>query len=62
MKMRIVRNGSVRGQKMYTVTDGQDRLFTGALDEVKRFVIVHNEKVRVRREAAEALLASIRCA
>ena len=60
MTLKITHTGTHRGKKLYTVTDGCDRFFTGTIDEVKRFVLLHNLKVRERREAADALLASVR--
>lgn len=62
MKLKITHTGSVRGQKLYTVTDGRDRFFTGTLEEVKRFLVLHNHKVTERKQAAEALLQIIRSA
>lgn len=62
MKLKITHTGSVRGQKLYTVTDGYDRFFTGTLEEVKRFIVIHNAKVRARKTAADAILQEIRSA
>ena len=62
MKLKITHTGSVRGQKLYTVSDGQDRFFTGTLEEVKRFIILHNRKVGARKQAAEAMIAQLRSA
>ena len=60
--MKIVYTGTMRGRKLYTVTDGPDRFFTGTIEEVKRFVLIHNAKVRVRRESAETVVAALRSA
>lgn len=60
MKLKITPSGSVRGEKVYTVTDGCDRLFSGTLEEVKRFLVIHNSKVRQRKEAADAFVAALR--
>jgi len=61
-KLKISQTGSVRGQKLYTVTDGSSRFFTGTLDEVKRFILIHNHKVQEREEAEAAYLAAVRSA
>ena len=58
--MRITYTGTMRGKKLYTVTSGGDRFFTGTLEEVKRFLVIHNSKVRERQVAFDALLSSIR--
>jgi hypothetical protein len=60
MNMKIQYSGTMRGKKLYTVTSGSDRFFTGTLEEVKRFVMIHNNKVRERNEAFEAILTAIR--
>jgi len=62
MKMTITHSGSVQGQKVYTVSNGQDRFFTGTLEEVKRYILVHNHKVMERRIVVDALLRTIRSA
>jgi len=62
MTMKITYAGTMRGQKLYTVTSEGDRFFTGTLEEVKRYILIHNAKVRGRQENAEAVLASIRAA
>ncbi|MAG56896.1 MAG: hypothetical protein CMJ83_11435 [Planctomycetes bacterium] len=62
MTLKITYAGTMRGQKLYTVTSEGDRFFTGTLDEVKRFILIHNTKVRERQDAADALLLSIRAA
>lgn len=58
--MKIQYTGTLRGKKLYTVTSGSDRFFTGTLEEVKRFVMIHNAKVRERKEAEMAILAAAR--
>ncbi len=60
MTMKIQYSGTLRGKKLYTVTSGSDRFFTGTLEEVKRFVMIHNQKVRERQNAFEAHLAAVR--
>lgn len=60
MKMTIKQSGSHRGQKLYIVTDGVDRMFTGTLEEVKSFVLLHNAKVRERQESADAAVRALR--
>lgn len=60
MLMRIQYSGTMRGKKLYTVTSGSDRFFTGTLEEVKRFIMIHNGKVRERKENFEAILSAIR--
>ena len=62
MTLKIAYSGTMRGEKLYTVTSAGDRFFTGTLEEVKRYILIHNAKVRERSEAAEALLQSIRSA
>lgn len=60
MKLIIKHTGESRGEKLYTVTDGFESLFSGTIDEVKRFVLIHNRKVRERREAAESVIRALR--
>lgn len=60
MTLKITYAGTMRGQKLYTVSSGGDRFFTGNLEEVKRYILIHNSKVRERSEAADALLNAIR--
>jgi len=60
MTLKITYAGTMRGQKLYTVTNGGDRFFTGSLEEVKRYILIHNAKVRERSEAAEAIQNAIR--
>ena len=62
MKLKISYSGTTRGQKLYTVSDGYDRFFTGTLEEVTRYILLHNHKVMEREEAAQALLRKIRSA
>ncbi len=58
--MRITFVASVRGKKMYTVTANGERLFTGAIDEVQRFVEIHEHKIRERDAAEAAILNQVR--
>lgn len=60
MTLKITYAGTMRGQKLYTVTSDGDRFFTGTLEEVKRYILIHNGKVRERQENAEAVLEAIR--
>ena len=60
MTMKIQYAGTMRGKKLFTVTSGSDRFFTGTLEEVKRFVMIHNSKVRERKVALDAILSAIR--
>ena len=60
--MKITYTGTMRGSKLYTVTDGRDRFFTGTIDEVKRFIMIHNTKVQNRKAAAQALEAALKSA
>lgn len=60
MFMKIQFSGTMRGKKLYTVTSGGDRFFTGTLEEVKRFIQIHNHKVKERKDAFEAILSTIR--
>ena len=60
MKMIIKHTGTHRDEKLYTVTDGEENLFSGTIDEVKRFVLIHNRKVKERREAAESTIRALR--
>ena len=62
MTLKIKFAGTTRGKKLYTVSRAGDRFFTGTLDEVKRYIALHNAKVRERKEAADALLREIRSA
>ena len=56
--MKITYTGTMRGKKLYTVTDGLDRFFTGTLDEVKTYIAIHNQKVKARKDASNAVLVS----
>lgn len=58
--MKITYTGTMRGKKLYTVTRGRDRFFTGTLEEVKRYILIHNDKVRERKDTAEAVVATLR--
>lgn len=58
--MKITFVGTSRGQKLYAVTSGDSRFFTGTLEEVKRFVLIHNQKVMDRREQAERQTAALK--
>lgn len=60
MTLKITFTGTMRGQKLYTVTSGSDRFFTGTLEEVKRYILIHGAKVRQRRQAADVVTATIR--
>lgn len=60
MTLKITYAGTMRGQKLYTVTSGGDRFFTGTLEEVKRYILIHNTKVRERKEAAQTVIAVMR--
>jgi len=60
--MRITYVASLRGKKIYTVTLGPDRLFSGTLEEVKCFIEIHNEKIRQREMAVASLLSAMRAA
>jgi hypothetical protein len=62
MQLKITYSGTMRGQKLYAVSGGGDRFFTGTLEEVKRYIIIHNEKIRQRRDHEQALLAAMRAA
>lgn len=60
MRLLIKQSGMHRGEKLYTISTGEDPLFTGTLDEVKRFLAIHNGKVRERRRQVEAAEAALR--
>ncbi|MAB90044.1 MAG: hypothetical protein CMJ90_11360 [Planctomycetes bacterium] len=60
MTLKITYAGTVRGKKIYTVTSYGDRFFTGTLEEVKRYILIHNAKVQERKKAADVLTAAIR--
>ncbi len=62
MTLKITYAGTTRGSKLYTVSKAGDRFFTGTLEEVKRYIVLHSAKVRERKEAADALLRQIRSA
>ena len=52
----------MRGERLYTVFGDGERFFTGSMEEVKRYVVIHYAKIRERREAEEAILAKVRSA
>ncbi|MSR74044.1 MAG: hypothetical protein EXS14_01020 [Planctomycetes bacterium] len=58
--MRITYVASIRGKKMYAVTSKGEHLFTGAIEEVQRFIEIHNAKIRERGALEAALLQQIR--
>lgn len=58
--MKIKYAGTSRGRKLYSVSDSEDRFFTGTLDEVKRFVLMHNAKVQERRQQVAEQVAALR--
>jgi hypothetical protein len=58
--MKITYAGAVRGKRLYTIWEGKHALFVGTLAEVKRFIVVRTEKLNLRREAENALLAEAR--
>ncbi len=60
MKLKITHSGTSKGEKLYSVTDGFDCMFTGHLEEVKRFILIHNAKVQRREAEAAAVVASLR--
>ena len=60
MTLKIVYSGTSRGRKIYTVHCEGERYFTGTLEEVKRYILIHKTKVRERREAAEAMIAALK--
>lgn len=58
--MKITFAGSVRGKRLYAISEGRQTLFMGTLAEVKRFIVVRTEKLVHRREAEAAVLAEAR--
>ncbi|HMS15426.1 MAG TPA: hypothetical protein PKA37_01210 [Planctomycetota bacterium] len=52
----------LRGERLYSVYGDGERFFTGTMDEVKRYVVIHYAKIRERRKVEEAILAKVRSA
>jgi chorismate synthase len=52
--MKVTCVGSMRGQKMYAVVEGSDRMFTGTLEEVKRYLDIRRAKIAEREAALQA--------
>ncbi len=62
MSLKITYAGSLRGKRLYTVSDGRETLFTGTLVEVKRYIVVRTEKLHRRIQAEQAYLTQVRTA
>ena len=60
--MKITYDGTIRGKRLYTIFEGRDRVFTGTLHEVKRYLLVRVEKSKRRIEAEQAYLIAVRSA
>ena len=60
MTLKITYAGSLRGKRLYSVSDGRERLFMGTLPEVKRFIVVRTEKLNRRADAENAYLIQMR--
>lgn len=58
--MKVTFTGTLRGKKIYAVVDGSDRMFSGTLEEVKRYLLVRNHKIRERENALAAHLQQVR--
>ncbi len=56
MKVTLENAGTDRGKRLYKVIRNGFVLFTGTLDEVKRFLAVRVEKIDTRKAAEAALL------
>jgi hypothetical protein len=62
MSLNITYEGTIRGKRLYSIYEGRDRVFTGTLDEVKRYLLVRTEKSHRRIQAEQAYLMAVRTA
>jgi hypothetical protein len=62
MTLKITYEGTVRGKRLFTIYEGRDRVFTGTLHEVKRYLLVRTEKTQRRVQAEQAYLLAVRTA
>ena len=62
MSLKITYSGSLRGKRLYTVSDSHETLFTGTLVEVKRYIVVRTEKIQRRAQAEQSYLSQVRTA
>jgi hypothetical protein len=62
MSLKITYAGSLRGKRLYAISDGRERLFMGTLPEVKRYIVVRAEKIHRRVSAEQAYLCAVRTA
>jgi hypothetical protein len=60
MVLKISFAGTVRGKRLYAIYEDRERVFTGTLHEVKRYLVVRTEKHHRRIEAERAYLAVAR--
>jgi hypothetical protein len=60
MQVVIQNAGTDRGRRLYKVLRNGFVIFTGTLEEVKRFLSVRVEKIESRRALEESLLAEAR--
>jgi hypothetical protein len=62
MTLKITYAGTVRGKRLFTIFEGRDPVFTGTLQEVKRYLMIRTEKTHRRVRAEQDYLATIRTA
>jgi hypothetical protein len=62
MTLKITYAGTVRGKRLFTILEGRDPVFTGTLQEVKRYLVIRTEKAHRRVRAEQDYLTSIRTA
>lgn len=60
MQVVIQNAGTDRGRRLYKVLRNGFVLFTGTLEEVKRFLAVRVEKIESRRALEATLLSEVR--